>query len=330
MNRRRVAAARVLLALVLLAALLQWVDPRLLAAAAAGADPRWLALGLAAAVTANLASALRWQGLARWLGAGLGPHAAVGVYFRAVAVNALLPGAVVGGDLYRAHALQRRGLPAAEAALSVLVDRLGGFGVLVVLGLAGAAAGASGAEGARMLQALGLPPLGPAAWLALAGLALLLPLGLVRAVAAARAADDPAAAWPARIAGLARRPGVLRQLGRQALGSVVVQILSIGAFACGGMALGVVLPAWAWAVAAMPIFLVASLPLSPGGWGTREAAAVLVLGGFGVAAPAAMAVALLYGLAVLPQALAGALAWGIAIRAASGDAGPGLDLAPKP
>jgi uncharacterized membrane protein YbhN (UPF0104 family) len=58
-------------------------------------------------------------------------------------------------------------------------------------------------------------------------------------------------------------------------------------------------------VAAAPTFILASLPISVGGWGTREAAAVAAFAAVGVPAPAAVAMALLYGLAALVQAVAG-------------------------
>ena len=87
--------------------------------------------------------------------------------------------------------------------------------------------------------------------------------------------------------------------------------LSAAALAAGGMALGVALPAlvWAWAIA--PVFLMAALPLSVGGWGTREAAAVAALAPFGVAAPAAVGVGMVYGLYGLAQGALGALALGL-------------------
>ena len=80
-----------------------------------------------------------------------------------------------------------------------------------------------------------------------------------------------------------------------------MQLLSAAALAGGGLALGVALPAsvWAWAIA--PVFLMAALPVSVGGWGTREAAAVLALAPFGVEAASAVGAALVYGLYGLAQ-----------------------------
>lgn len=315
MRRHQRAAARIAAGAALLALLLWWVDPHELWRLLRTADPAWLALGLVLAVAANAASALRWWALARWLGAGVSADWALAMYFRGVAVNALLPGAVVGGDLYRAHALARRGLPLFEASLSVLCDRLSGLWILAVIGALAAASGlAQGAAGASLggLQPLACGAFGPWALAGMVALALLLPLALLLAWqrGIARPQADPASGerpWHHRLVLLAHRPHALAQYGWQVLGSTAVQLLSIGALVCGGMALGIDLPAWAWTAAAVPIFLLATLPVSVGGWGTREAAAVVALAAFGVAAPQAVAVSMLYGLAALVQALGGLL-----------------------
>ena len=97
----------------------------------------------------------------------------------------------------------------------------------------------------------------------------------------------------------------------QALASMAVQVLSAAALSAGAWALGVQ-AAWpAWAFAMTPIFLLAALPVSVGGWGTREAAAVLALAPFGVDAAGAVGAALVYGLYGLAQGGAGALAFGL-------------------
>lgn len=311
MRPRVRAAARIALGAALLALLLWWVDPRALAQVLRAADPLWLALGLASAVAANVASALRWWALARWLGAGVRAGWALAMYFRGVAINALLPGAVVGGDLYRTHALARTGLPLLEAGVSVLFDRLSGLWLLVVLGALAAAYGlAGGGVGSIGSVASVLGGHGPGALAGVALLALLLPLvvllgwqrGVARPQAEQAAAQRP---WHRRLVLIAHRPRAQAQYGWQVLGSTAVQVLSIGTLACGGAAIGVDLPWWAWAAAAVPIFLLATLPVSFGGWGTREAASVVALGALGVGAPQAVAVSMLYGLAALVQALGG-------------------------
>jgi hypothetical protein len=300
MSRRGGAALRVAVALGLLAAVLWWVDPRAVLRVAAQADRGWLALGLGSALAANLVSACRWRLLVRWLGLEVPLGWCVRIYLRGVAVNALLPGAVVGGDLLRAQALTRCGLPTLEASISVLLDRLSGLWVLVAM-----AGFALSVSAATIAPALGLPDLPRGAFALFGALWLALPLA-VGFLGRARIDAAPArAAWRARLASFARRPRALEQYGWQLLGSLGVQALSIGTLLCAGRALGLDLPALHYVVAAAPTFILASLPVSVGGWGTREAAAVAAFAAVGVPAPAAVAMAMLYGLAALVQAVAG-------------------------
>lgn len=325
--------ARVLLALGLLAAVLLWADVGQVLALLRGAQPGWLLAALAAAVASNLASAWRWRLLVQWLGGPLGLGTACGLYFRAVAINALLPGAVVGGDMYRAHGLVRLGLPWLESALSVLCDRLSGLWVLIALGGLAAAWAAAWPGDTPLPAAIGLLP--PAGWAALALALLALPLVLLtagRKLVAGPAKAAPAAAggagWRVRLSLLAHRPQALAQYGWQLLGSALVQGLSVSVLALGGAALGIALPWWGYALAAVPTFLMATLPISLGGWGTREAAAVLAFGSLGLAAPQAVALSVLYGLSALVQAAAGALllargAPAVPVEHGSADARPG-------
>lgn len=298
-------------AAVLAAAIMWWADPAKVFEEVAGADPLWLLAGLAAAALANIISALRWRALARWLGHSISAGEAAGLYFRGVAINALLPGAVLGGDVYRAVALHRRGQPAMEASLSVMLDRLSGLWMLIVLGMVssawGAAEGNSGALAPEALQAIGAPALAfAAACLLVAPVAAVLVLRRALRSQPAEAVET-GAAWRVRAAMIVRNPSAVRQYGLQVIASLAVQLLSIGAFGFAGQALGIELPVWVWAAAAVPVFLMATLPVSFGGWGTREAAAVLALAIFAVPAAPAVGASVLYGLFALAQAVVGGL-----------------------
>ncbi len=290
---------RIALAPALLLGVLWTVDLHEVGRQLREARPGWLLAALAASVASNLASAWRWRSLVRWLGQALAPRRAASLYFQGMALGALLPGAVVGGDVFRAVALRRGGMDTVAAGLSVLLDRLSGLWMLWVLAaLAATWAWAGGAQAA--LAGWGLPAQGA-----------VLPAAIALALLAAPAAalwgtrQLPGGGRAARLATLAQRPGAGTEFGRQVLQSALVQLLSVGALACAGQALGLQLAYWAYAIAAAPTFLMAALPVSFGGWGTREAAAALSLAPFGVAAPTAVAVSLLYGLIALPQALAG-------------------------
>ena len=304
MKRARKALIRGLLGLALLAAVLALADPARVVAQLRPAQPGWLLAGLAAGIASNLVSALRWRALAQWLGAPVSARDACRWYFQAIGLNALLPGAVVGGDFYRAVMLRRASHATATVLApgwSVVLDRVSGLWMLCAIGGLGAAACAD------VLAPWLRLPAGAFAALMLAGtlLWLALPWALPWLLARSRGG------WLAPLRAAAARPDWRRQLIWQALASAAVQVLSALALAGGGLALGVALPAavWAWAIA--PVFLMAALPVSVGGWGTREAAAVAALAPFAVVAPAAVGVGVIYGVYGLAQGALGALAFGL-------------------
>ena len=313
MNRLRKAWLKGLVGLALLAAVAYLADPAALLVRLREAEGRWLLLGLVAAFASNVVSAWRWHALAQWLGLPMRRMDALRWYFQAIGLNVLLPGAVVGGDVYRAvaafGALQAATAPMpvtkAAASLSVLLDRLSGVWMLCALGALGAAASAT-----ALAPALHASPL---FLLAAAVLGALLLLAFPWALLLWLRAKQPnsTTTWLAPLMQAAVRPDAGRQWLLQALSSGMVQVLSATALALGGLALGVHLPALAWAFAMAPIFLLAALPVSIGGWGTREAASIAALAPFGVPAAAAVGVALVYGAYALVQGAVGALAFGM-------------------
>lgn len=109
------------------------------------------------------------------------------------------------------------------------------------------------------------------------------------------------------LAALHDRPAPLAHLARQFVWSATVQGFSILAFALAGRAMGLDLPFWLFIIASGPVFILAALPVSIGGWGTREAAAAVVLGHFGASTELAVATAILYGLFAALQGGLGAL-----------------------
>ena len=301
MKRPFKALLRGLVGLALLGAVVALADPSRVWGQLRQAQPGWLLAGLLAGIASNLVSALRWRALARWLGANASARDACRWYFQAIGLNALLPGAVVGGDVYRAVVLRGAGQDTAASSWSVVLDRLSGLWMLCAIGGLGAAACADVlAPWLRLPRGLfiALMLVGTLLWLALPWC---LP-ALLRRVGGG---------WAAPLRAVAARPDFGAQLRWQVLASAAVQVLSAAALAAGALALGVQQPlaVWAWAIA--PVFLMAALPLSVGGWGTREAAAVAALAPFGVAAPAAVGVAVVYGLYGLAQGALGALAFGL-------------------
>ena len=301
MKRAHKALLRGLLGGALLVAVIALADPARVLAQLRQAHVGWLLAGLAAAVASNVVSALRWRALARWLGADVSVRDASRWYFQAIGLNALLPGAVLGGDLYRAVVLRRAGQATLASSWSVVLDRVSGLWMLCAIGGLGAALCAD------VLAPWLRLPAGAFAALMLAGTALWLATPWTLPALLRRWGVR----WLAPLRAAAQRPDFNRQMGWQALASAAVQVLSAAALAGGGLALGVQLPLAAWAFAIAPVFLMAALPVSVGGWGTREAAAVAALAPFGVAAAAAVGVGVIYGLYALVQGAMGALAFGL-------------------
>ena len=301
MKRAHKALLRGLLGGALLVAVIALADPARVLAQLRQAHVGWLLAGLAAAVASNVVSALRWRALARWLGADVSVRDATRWYFQAIGLNALLPGAVLGGDLYRAVVLRRAGQATLASSWSVVLDRVSGLWMLCAIGGLGAA----------LCNDVLAPwlrlPAGAFTLLMLAGTALWLMLPWVLPALLRYGGVR----WLAPLRAAAERPDFNRQMGWQALASAAVQVLSAAALAGGGLALGVQLPLAAWAFAIAPVFLMAALPVSVGGWGTREAATVAALAPFGVAAAAAVGVGVIYGLYALVQGAMGALAFGL-------------------
>jgi uncharacterized membrane protein YbhN (UPF0104 family) len=278
-------AARIALGIALLVAVVWYVEPRSLAASLAAIDARWFALALAASVISNVFSAARWAAIARGLGLAAPLAAAIAMYFRGMTMNVLLPGATVSGDLLRGYQLGRLpGNALVAGGVSVLLDRLSGLWVLCCCSLV------------ALLAALaaGLVPAGRESALYIGGLAL--------ALAAPWLPLPHARAEGARREALASSGALARSLWL----SVLVQVFSAMALWLCGRAAGIELGYAAMLAAAAPIFIMGAMPLGWGGFGAREAAAVLVLGALGVAPEQATATGLLYGVSAVLQGIAAA------------------------
>ena len=286
---------------VLLALVVWYADPGVLWSKLSRADPRLVVLAVVLSIAANCLSALRWAVIARGLGL-LAPSAKlVVIYARGITTNMLLPGATLSGDLLRSVQLSRLGNPFVASALSVFLDRFSGLWVLCMLSLMAAA-------GVTLWGALGHgPPVAPnqmaAYLLILAGIAVVpfVPLPFTRL-------EGSNVAW---IAASALRWERLRARLRQARPALLasvwqslgVQFMSACTLWICGLALGVSLPYPVMLAAAAPIFIMAALPIGVAGFGTRELAAVVVLGLAGVPGDLAAATSLLYGLAAVVQGI---------------------------
>jgi uncharacterized protein (TIRG00374 family) len=293
---------RVWLVLVLLAFVAWYVDPVALLTKLRRADPWLVVLAVVVSMAANFLSATRWAVIARGLGLVAPSARLVLMYARGITTNMLLPGATLSGDLLRSMQLSRLGNPFGTSALSVVLDRFSGLWVLCILSLLAAVGIAvRGVAGAGSV--LIAPHQLSAYLLILAGIAAapFVPLRF-------RILESSDIAW---ISALVSRWDRLRESLRQARPALLasiwqslgVQCLSACTLWICAMAVGVSLPYLVMLAAAAPIFILASVPIGVAGFGTRELAAVVVLGWAGVPGDMATAAALLFGLAAVFQGI---------------------------
>ncbi|MFG3198496.1 lysylphosphatidylglycerol synthase transmembrane domain-containing protein [Streptomyces sp. NPDC048208] len=263
------------------------------------------ALGIG--VFTTVFSAWRWQLTARGLGIRLPLGAAVADYYRALFLNAALPGGVLG-DVHRAV---RHGQSAGDirrAVKAVVLERVAGQLALAVCGAALLLTLPSPVR--DDLRTFALP-------VALAGAGA---LAVVLAVRMNRA--------PGRRTGTLPGSGLLREarqglLSREsgpgvALSSAVVLAGHLGMFVVAARIAGsaasvaVLLPLAVLALVAM------GLPLNVGGFGPREGVTAWAFAAAGLGASSGVAVAVVYGVlsfvAALPGAVVLVVRWAGALR----------------
>lgn len=299
-------------------------------------DVPTLAAALGIGLVTTVFSAWRWQLVARGLRIRLPLGAAVADYYRALFLNAALPGGVLG-DVHRAVRHGRSSGDLGRGVRAVVLERVAGQLALAV-------------AGAAVLLTLPSPVRAQARHLAPpAGLAA---LGALAVVLALRMNGTPSRRGRAlrRTLGEAREGLLSRRNGPGvALSSAVVLTGHVAMFVVAAHVTGsaasvpVLLPLAVLALLAM------GLPLNVGGFGPREGITAWAFGAAGLGAGTGLAVAVVYGVlslvASLPGLLVLAARWyaglrgraphpGAATAAPAGDApadpgtGPGAPGAP--
>ena len=265
------------------------------------------AAGLAAVVSLigiALVSAVRWWLVIDAIGSKQPLSRVLSLMFIGSFFTQMLPTSV-GGDAVRIWQLSRYGVTVDRAFIGVMLERISGLLALVFMVVGGVlwlGAALSPAILAYVLLA-SLPVL-------LAGLTLLccldsLPLAwrdLPLLGRGLRLLADMAA--DTRKVLLA--PGLSLAL---LLLSAAAQVCSILAFYCLAQGLGLDL-GLAAAFAVVPgIILITFLPISFAGWGVREGASIAMLGAVGLGGDQAVALSILFGLALILAGLPGCLLW---------------------
>lgn len=289
--RRR---ARALIGAALLAALVWWYPMEAFTDAFASLDGRTVCAALTIGLITTVLCAARWILVARGVGLRLPWGRAIGDYYRAILLNAVLPSGVLG-DVHRAlgHGRYAGDLP--RGVRAVVLERAAGQVVLA-------------ATGATLLFTLPAAVLGPGL-LTLAA-SLTLPV-LVAAVVGAgllfsrrrgtrrrRALTATLADARAGLFTATTGPGVL-------LTSVAALAGHVTLFLVAAQAAGVTAPLPVLVPLAISALVAMSVPAGIGGWGPREAVTTLTFGAAGLGATTGLTVSVLYGLLALIAALPG-------------------------
>ncbi|MBI2770758.1 MAG: flippase-like domain-containing protein [Burkholderiales bacterium] len=294
---RIVLAVKVIVTIGLLAWLVSKVDPASLLQQLTRGDALLLLAGTAVLALSPLLGALRWRLILRRLGAALPTAGVVQWTYAGVFFNQVLP-ATVGGDGLRIWLASRAGAPLATVVNSVVLDRAAM--VLSLVALVVASAPWFGALVPRpQLILLGALLLGGAAGgLAFVMAADAMPKSFLR---------WRLARWVASLSrdtrslflNLRSGPGIVLL----SVASVINIMLSICLFAlafgarASGLEILVLLP---------PVIAASTLPISIGGWGTREVAMIAALGTIGIPAETAVLASVWLGLASIVTSLPGA------------------------
>ena len=300
-----VVAAGMLISAVALWVVLQTIDVGEAVAVIGDADPVWLLAIVGVVAVQSVLRAWRWSILIPPRDDGSHPSALRLLPPMLVGYlgNAVLP-ARLGEPMRAVIASRREGIGATEALGSVLVERLVDIAMLAVVGFGFALIVAGPAWTIQLL--------GVAAGVGIAGMALLLTVGLDPLL---RLADrlglrkrpvirDLAARFIATLGGKSRRGALLAAAGI----SVVTWLLDAGSFWLAAHAVGVELPYPSAAVVAAVSVLGTAVPSAPGYVGTFELAASGTAGALGVPGAQALALAVVvHVVTLLPLALAGAV-----------------------
>lgn len=294
-------ALRIGLAAVLIALVWRLVDGADVAARLRGLRPGWVAVAVGLLVVQTMLSALRWRLTAARLGQEMGLRHAVREYFLAQVVNLALPGGVLGDA---GRAVRARGAAGLErAGQAVVFERLAGQAALAAVTLGGALVVSLSPGGIDLPQAM-QAVLGAVAIGLLAACWLMLRAG----------ADWPRwQAWRAAAGRAVFAPEVWVAQAALSFGTVAANLL---AFAACAAAVGVTLSAGAVLVILPLVLFTMLVPLTIGGWGLREGAAVALFPLAGATGAEGFAASATFGVVFLLTSVMGMALWLVPKRTA--------------
>ncbi|WP_406441128.1 flippase-like domain-containing protein [Streptomyces sp. NBC_01613] len=281
-------------------------------------DVPTLLVALVIGLVTTVLSAWRWALVARGLRIRLPLGAAVADYYRALFLNAALPGGVLG-DVHRAVRHGQSAGDMGRGVRSVVLERVAGQVALAVIG------------GAVLLT---MPSPVLAETRHFTPLVALASVGALAVVLALRMNRAPSRRGRALRSTLAEaREGLLSR--RNAPGVVVSSVLVLAGHLAMFVLAARVAGSAASVAALLPLAVLAlvamGLPVNVGGFGPREGVAAWAFGAAGLGASSGVAVAVVYGVLSFVAALPGVVVlvarWYTGLRAGSG---PTAEPAPEP
>ncbi|GGT91725.1 hypothetical protein GCM10010244_15760 [Streptomyces coeruleorubidus] len=277
-------------------------------------DATTLVLALGIGLVTTVFSAWRWALVARSLRIRLPFGPAVADYYRALFLNAALPGGVLG-DVHRAVRHGQSEGDVRRGVKAVVLERAAGQIALFALG----AVVLLTMPSPVLAQARHIAPLAVLA--ALGALAVVLALRMNRPAPSRRGRALRAMLTEAREGLLSRRngPGVV-------VSSVVVLAGYVAMFVLAARVAGAAASVAVLVPLAVLALLAMGLPLNVGGWGPREGVTAWAFGAAGLGAGRGLAVAVVYGVLSLVASLPGLIVlvarWYAGLRAGSESASP--------
>ncbi|WP_213008173.1 lysylphosphatidylglycerol synthase transmembrane domain-containing protein [Paractinoplanes toevensis] len=258
-----------------------------------------LAAAFTIGVVTTVFSAWRWCLVARGLGLRLSLRGAIADYYKALFLNAALPGGVIG-DVDRAVKHGRDEGDVAKSVRAVVLERTAGQIVLIGVGVTVLVTVPSPVL--TLLDKHGAVAATVGLAVAAAGVLVLLACRRLRQGGSRVAGAIRTTIGEIRTGLLARRnwPGIT-------LASTVVLAGHLATFVVAARAAGSQAELLKLAPLMLLALLAMSLPLNIGGWGPREAVTAWAFGAAGLSASQGLTIAVVYGVFAFVAALPGAI-----------------------
>jgi uncharacterized membrane protein YbhN (UPF0104 family) len=261
----------------------------------------WVAAALLLQAGQVVFQAVRWRTIALHCSAQLTPRAALGMCYIATFFNQVLP-STVGGDAARIWLLARSGGGWANAAYSVLIDRIAGvfaLAVIVIACLPWTLVLLQDPIARAILVLIGAG--------AVAGAIVFIMIGYMRLPLLERLAPTRHLVAVSRIARrLCQSP---ETAGTIAVLSLAIHFLTIASIWCLAQSVAASASFILLMFMIPPVILIATLPVSIAGWGLREGSMIVAFTFAGLAAGDGLIVSVLYGLTAFAVGTIGGIVW---------------------